>query len=250
MGEFEGKVTLITGGTSGIGAATAELLAKEGAHVVLAARGVQRGKACEDRINRMGGKALFITCDVTCKKDIERLFNMVKERFGKLDILINSAGILRTETLEEITDENWDTVYNTNLKSVVYTCQTGMPLLRMASLGGGVILNIASETGLQSVVKGRSNYAYATAKAAQVQFTQMLAKNFGSQVRINCLCPGPTATDLWENKDFERFRSGNLLNKVITAEEIARIVLFLVSDRASVITGSVIVADGGAHLIG
>lgn len=111
-------------------------------------------------------------------------------------------------------------------------------------------MNIASEVGLQSHVKGRSNLAYASAKAAEIQFTQLLAKNSGPQVRVNCLCPGPTATPIWENKDYERFRSWNLLNRVFTAEEVAKVALFMISDASSVMTGSVVVADGGAHLVG
>lgn len=249
MSEFEGKVALISGGTSGIGGVTADLIARKGAVVVLAARSKKRGLEYQNKIREQGGKALFVPCDVTKPDEVEHLYAVVREEYGRLDILINSAGILRTETLENITDENWDAVYNTNLKSVVYMCQMGMPLLLRAP-SGGIILNIASETGLQSVVKGRSNYAYATAKAAQIQFTQMLAKNYGPTVRINCLCPGPTATDLWENKDFERFKSGNLLHKVFTAEDVAKVALFMVSDAASSMTGSIVVADGGAHLVG
>lgn len=249
MSEFEGKIALISGGTSGIGGATADLIARKGAVVVLAARNEKRGLEYQNKLCTQGGRALFVPCDVTKANDVEHLYAVVREKYGRLDILVNSAGILRTETLECITDENWDAVYNTNLKSVVYMCQMGMPLLMQAPLGG-VILNIASETGLQSVVKGRSNYAYATAKAAQIQFTQMLAKNYGPTVRINCLCPGPTATGLWENKDFERFKTGNLLNRVFTAEDVAKVALFMVSDAASSMTGSIVVADGGAHLVG
>lgn len=249
MKEFDGKIVVITGGTSGIGGALARLVASEGGEVILAARDEKRGMEQQDYICAHGGKALFISCDVAQKKDVERLFTIVHDRYGHLDILVNNAGVFRTERLENITDENWDSNFNTNVKAVMYMCQGGMPLLQAAP-SGGVILNIASEVGLQSCVKGRSNLAYASAKAAQIQFTQLLAKNFGPQVRVNCLCPGPTATPIWENKDFERFKSGNLLNKILTADEVARVAMFMVSDAASIMTGSIVVADAGAHLVG
>lgn len=247
MGKLEGKAALVTGGTSGIGFATAELLCKEGATVVLAARDPARGAARQQALADEGGDAVFVPCDVTDSQDVKRLCGTIRERFGCLDILINSAGIFLTEGLEGMTEACWDDIFDTNLKSVMFLCQQCMPLLALAK-EGGVILNVASDVGLQDIVMGRSNYAYAASKAGLIQFSQLLAKNYGPQVRVNCLCPGSTATDLWGNKDFERFRSTNILGKIIQAEDIARIALFLVSDDAAVMTGSVVLADAGARL--
>lgn len=245
MGKLDGKIILITGGTSGIGAAAAELAADEGASVILVGRDEKKGLAEEEKICKNGGQAVFISCDMTQKNEIEKLYKIIIEKFQRLDVLVNSIGILKTAALEEINEDNWETVFETNVNATVYCCKAFLPMIRESK---GCVLNIASNVGLQSAVYGRTNYAYASSKAALIQFTQLLARNYAPDVRINCLCPGPTATDLWENKNFERFKSQNLLNKVIMPEEVARIVLFLISDDSAVMTGSVVVADAGANL--
>ncbi|WP_281054881.1 SDR family NAD(P)-dependent oxidoreductase [Treponema brennaborense] len=157
-------------------------------------------------------------------------------------MLFNNAGCLKTGALEEITDEDWDITYETNLKSILHLCQTFMPLLIKNQ---GVILNNTSINGLHSYIKGKRSYMYATSKAAAIQFTKYLAKNYAPDVRVNALCPGLTETDLFTNRDFSRFSDANLLERMAKPEEIARVALFLCSDDASFITGSVIVADGG-----
>ncbi len=245
MGKLDGKIVLITGGTSGIGAAAAELAADEGASVILVGRGKKRGLAEEEKIRKKGGQAVFISCDMTQKDEIEKLREIILEKFQRLDVLVNSIGVLKTAALEEINEDNWETVFETNVNATVYCCKAFLPMIRESK---GCVLNIASNVGLQSAVYGRTNYAYASSKAALIQFTQLLAKNYAPDVRINCLCPGPTATDLWENKNFERFKSQNLLGKVIMPEEVARTVLFLISEDSAIMTGSVVVADAGANL--
>lgn len=245
MKRFLDKTILITGGTSGIGAAAAEMFAEEGGNVVIVGRNEQKGKAQEKKIKQVSAQSLYISCDMTNKKDVEKLEKSIQRKFGKLDILVNSVGVLKTAGLQEIDEGNWEAVFEINVNSTVYCCQIFMPMLIRSR---GVILNIASNVGLQSIAYGSRNYAYASSKAALIKFTQLLARNFGPEVRINCLCPGPTATDMWENKNFERFRSANLLDKVIQPEEVAKIILFLVSEDAAIMTGSIIVADAGANL--
>lgn len=246
MGKLTGKVAVITGGTSGIGAASAELMAAEGAIVILAARNEERGRAQEQKIKDMGGEAAFFPCDVTKKEDINRLKESVEERYGRLDILMNNAGVLKTDALEDITDEDWDDVYNTNVKSVMYFCQAFIGLIQK---NHGVILNNASINGLQYYIKGKRSYMYATSKAALIQFTKYLAKNYAPDVRVNCLCPGMTVTNLFSNRDFTRFNDCNLLGRMARPEEIGKVALFLVSEDSSFMTGSVIVADGGECLL-
>ena len=114
----------------------------------------------------------------------------------------------------------------------------------------GVILNNASINGLHNYIKGKKSYMYATSKAALIQFTQYLAKNYAPNVRVNCLCPGITETNLFTNRDFTRFEGCNLLGRMAKPEEIANVALFLVSDESSFMTGSIIVADGGEVLKG
>lgn len=246
MGRLENKIALITGGTSGIGFACAERFAEEGAAVIMASRGEERGKEAEAALHSQGYNASFISCDVSNRESVEALKQQVQERHGRLDILVNNAGVLRTGSLEEITDEDWDLTYNTNLKSMLYVCQNFIDMLKDSH---GVILNNTSINGLHHYIKGKKSYMYATSKAAAIQFTNYLAKNYAPDVRVNCLCPGMTVTNLFTNRDFSRFKGCNLLDRMAEPREIANVALFLVSDEASFVTGSVIVADGGETLL-
>lgn len=244
---LEGKVALVTGGTSGIGGASARLFAEEGATVIAVARDEKRGKEFENLCRTEGMKVLFMPCDVTDRKQLKTLHKRIYEEVGEIDILMNNAGTLRTGDLKEITDEDWDAVYEVNLKSVLYVCQEFIDeLVRQR----GVILNNASINGLHHYIKGKKSYMYATSKAALIQFTQYLAKNYAPDVRVNCLCPGITETNLFTNRDFTRFEGCNLLERMARPEEIANVALFLVSEESSFMTGSIIVADGGEVLKG
>jgi len=246
MGRLENKIALITGGTSGIGLGCTERFAEEGATVIMASRGTERGKAVEKELQSQGYCVVFFPCDVTDRASVERLKSRVEEQFGRLDILMNNAGVLRTGSLEEITDEDWDLTYNTNLKSMLYLCQNFIGMLKDSH---GNILNNTSINGLHHYIKGKRSYMYATSKAAAIQFTNYLAKNYAPDVRVNCLCPGMTVTNLFTNRDFSRFKGCNLLDRMANPREIANVALFLVSDEASFVTGSVVVADGGETLL-
>lgn len=200
-----------------------------------------------ERARKEGLEICFYACDVSDKRQVHEMHKRILAEHGKLDILVNNAGILRTGALDEITDEDWDTVYKVNVKSVLYMCQEFIGELTDQK---GVILNNASINGLHSFVKGRKSYMYATSKSALIQFTQYLAKFYAPNVRVNCLCPGITETNLFTNRDFSRFENCNLLGRMAKPEEIAKVALFLVSDDASFMTGSVVVADGGETLKG
>ena len=246
MGRLTDKTALVTGGTSGIGGACSERFAAEGARVIMTARGKERGKAFEAELQAKGLDVVFFPCDVTSKEDIAALYDFVKDNYGRLDILVNNAGVLKTGALEEITDEDWDLVYDTNVKSLLWVCQTFIGMLQEA---GGAILNNASISGLQSYIKGRRSYMYATSKAAVIMFTKHLAKNYAPKVRVNCICPGKVITNLFTNRDFSRFKDSNLLGRMAEPEEVANVALFLVSDEASFVTGDVILVDGGEALV-
>ncbi len=242
MGKLDGKIAVITGGTSGIGAATAELLAQEGARVIIAGRGVQRGEKVAKEMRTKGLEVVFQPCDVAELDSCQQLRAYVENKYGQLDILVNNAGILITGSLEELSDEEWDKTYSINTKGMMHMCKAFIDMLQSSH---GVILNNASINGLNSYIKGKRSYMYATSKAAAIQFTRYMAKNYAPEVRVNALCPGMTVTNLFTNRDFSRFDGVNLLGRMAQPEEIAKIALFLVSDDSSFMTGSVIVADGG-----
>ena len=245
MQKLTEKIALITGGTSGIGGSAAELFAAEGASVIIVGRNRERGLEQEKKILSSGHQAIYVQCDVSSTSDIAELKKIILERFGRLDILFNNAGILLTGGLDEITDEDWDKSYDVNMKSVMHMCKSFIDMLQKSH---GVILNNASINGLQSYIKGQRSYMYASSKAAMIQFTKYVAKNYAPFVRANILCPGMTVTNLFTNRDFSRFKECNLLGRMAQPEEIARVALFLVSSDASFVTGSVVVADGGEML--
>lgn len=242
MGKLDGKVAIITGGSSGIGGSSAELFAQEGAQVIIFARDEERCRQKVDEIKKQGGKAEYFAGDVSKMDDISALRQLVEEKYGTLDILFNNAGTFITNTLEELSDEEWDTSYEVNTKAVMHMCKVFLPLLQKSH---GVVLNNASVSGLQSFIKGRRSYMYATSKAATVQFTKHIARNYAPEVRANVLCPGLTVTNLFTNRDFSRFDDFNLLGRMAQPEEIAKAALFLVSDDSSFITGIALVVDGG-----
>jgi NAD(P)-dependent dehydrogenase (short-subunit alcohol dehydrogenase family) len=242
VGKLEGKIALVTGGTSGIGASSSALFAREGAEVIVVGRNKDKGEKVVQNILANNGKAVFFSCDITKMEDILSLRKKIDTNYGKLDILFNNAGILLTGSLEEITDADWDKMYNTNVKSLMHMCKVFIDLIKKSH---GVVLNNASINGLQGFVQGKRSYMYATSKAAAIQFTQYLAHNYAPEVRVNAICPGTAATDLFTNKDFSRFKDVNLLGRIAQPEEIAKVALFLVSDDSSFVDGAIIVADGG-----
>lgn len=152
MGKLDGKIALITGGTSGIGGASASLFAREGASVVILGRNAEQGMKKEKEIVMSGGKAEYIQCDVSIIDDITKLKEIISEKYNKLDILFNNAGVLITGALEELTDEEWDRTYEINVKAVVHMCKAFMDMLKVSH---GVILNNASINGLHSYIKGK-----------------------------------------------------------------------------------------------
>lgn len=235
---FRKKIVLVTGGSSRIGSACVEKFAREGATVISASRqqSADYGGAFSD------GQIISVKLDVTSQESIDVIYSFITNHYNRLDILINNAGVLRTDALEDIKDEDWDLSYDTNVKSVMHMCQTFMPLLQKSN---GVIVNNASINGLHSYIRGKRSYMYATSKSALIQLTRYLAKFYAPDVRVNCICPGVTETNLFTNKDFSRFDGSNLLGRMAKPEEIANVICFMASEDASFMTGSIIVVDGG-----
>jgi len=247
---LENKVALITGGTSGIGAATAILFAKEGASVAVTGRNEKRGHAVTAKILEGGGKAIFIRTDVRKANDCQRAVDATLDSFGRLDILFNNAGIFYPHTVVDCTEEEWDEQLDINLKGTFLMSKFALP--HMIRQGGGVIINNSSGWG---IVGGDNAVAYCASKGGVVLLTKAMAIDHGPQgIRVNCVCPGDVDTPMlpedarmrglkWD--DYLAGCANRPLGRIGTVDEIAKAVLFLASDESSFMTGAALVVDGG-----
>jgi NAD(P)-dependent dehydrogenase (short-subunit alcohol dehydrogenase family) len=250
-GRLEGKVAVVTGGTSGLGRAGAIRFAREGAKVAVASRREEAGRKVVDEISSAGGEAVFLRTDVRVSQDVEALVAQAEARFGKIDVLYASAGVMLTGTAPETSDDVYEQVVDVNVGGSFRLAKFGIPALVRA--GGGSIVLTASELGL---VGAREAVAYCASKGAVVNMTRALAVDCGEiGIRVNCLCPGPIDTPMlrdWfeggqDPAELERRQTEPvLLKRVGKPEEIAETALFLASTASSFMTGAVVVADGGA----
>ena len=249
--KLDAKIAIITGATSGIGTAGAKLFASEGAIVVAVGRNSEKGNALVDEIKSNKGKAIFVRADVSKSDDVRNIVQKTVQEFRRIDILYNNAGIDVVGTVPNTTEEQWDLVINTNLKSVFLTCKYTIP--QMAKQGGGVIVNTASELG---TVGAREMAAYCASKGGIINLTKAMAIDCAPlNIRVNCLCPGPVETPMLERifnaaTDPAQLREaqvkGTILQRVGKPEEIAKAALFLASDDSSFNSGNVLLVDGGA----
>ncbi|MFC2015847.1 SDR family NAD(P)-dependent oxidoreductase [Chloroflexota bacterium] len=247
---LEGKVALITGAASGIGRATALLFAREGASVAVVDLNRSGGREVTRLIEEAGGRACFVSTDVTSAADCQRAVEQTASTLGGLDILFNNAGIIRRAPVTETTEEEWDRVMAVNVKSIFLLSKYAIPI--MAQAGGGAIVNTASGWGLAG---GNNAVSYCASKGAVVNMTRAMALDHGGQnIRVNCVCPGDTDTpmlrdearQLGEAEDrFLAEASERPLQRVGSPEDIARAVLYLASDAAAFVTGAALVVDGG-----
>lgn len=248
--QLENKVTLITGGASGIGRAIALLFAAEGAAIAVADLEEDGGQAVTQQIMDAGSSASFIRCDVTVPGDCHDAVRQTVTRLGGMDILVNSAGIIRRANVVETTVEEWDRVMAVNIKSVFLMSKYAVPV--MAEAGGGVIVNIGSGWGLTG---GRDAVSYCASKGAVVNLTRAMALDHGEQnIRVNCICPGDTLTPMLReearqlgesNEAFLIDAADRPLRRIGRPEDIAQAALYLASDAASFVTGTTLVVDGG-----
>src|ERR1700692_4297896 len=248
--QLEGKTALITGGTGGIGRATAVLFAREGAAVCIVDLNREAGEAVAREISSSGGRAIFECADVTRAADCRRAVHRTVEEFGGIYVLFNNAGIIRRASAVEISEEDWDAVMAVNVKSIFFMCREVIPL--MARAGGGSIINTASGWGLAG---GARAAAYCASKGGVVLMTKAMGIDHGGQnIWVNCICPGDTDTamlrsearQLGESEDRFLSKSANRpLGRVGKPEEIAQAALYLASDAASFVTGTAMVVDGG-----
>jgi NAD(P)-dependent dehydrogenase (short-subunit alcohol dehydrogenase family) len=247
---FNGKVAIITGGTSGIGLATAQFLSQEGARVILMARNLTRGQEAVKRITSAGGQGIFVQGDVGVAVDCQRCVAVAVETYGRLDILFNNAGVIHVNrNLVETSEEEWDATLDSNLKSIFLMSKYAIPHI---AKNGGSIINNASIFGL---VGGGGVAAYCAAKGGVVNLTRAMAIDHAAQnIRVNCVCPGSVDTPLLENEmndlggvevQLAKFASRHPMNRIAAPEEIARAVAYLASDDASFVTGIALPVDGG-----
>ena len=246
---LEGKVAIVSGAArpTGIGAATARLFAREGAKVVCGDVREDEGNRLEEEIRAAGGEATFIILDVASEESWHQAVETAVSRYGKLDVLVNNAGIGARGAIDETPLETWERVMAVNMTGVFLGTKHAIPAMRKA--GGGSIINISSQMGI--VASTTSNASYQTSKGAVRMFTKTTAvQHTQDGVRANSVHPGPIATRMGDSPEPSDEQQRVVTSKVPLArygqpEEIAAGILFLASDEASYITGAELVIDGG-----
>jgi NAD(P)-dependent dehydrogenase (short-subunit alcohol dehydrogenase family) len=250
MDSLKAKSALITGAASGIGRAIALTFAGEGASVAIADRDTTKGQSVAREIEQLGGSSFFVACDVTRADDCRKAVEQTAETFGKLDLLVNNAGIIARRSVVELDEKDWDRVMDVNVKSVYLMSKYAVPIMRAG--GGGSIINTSSGWGL---VGGPDAAVYCASKGAVVLLTKSMAIDFGSDgIRVNCLCPGDTNTNMLREEahqlgeaeaDVLAASANRPLGRVGTPEDIAKAALFLAADQSAYVTGTNLVVDGG-----
>jgi 3-oxoacyl-[acyl-carrier protein] reductase len=248
MGKLDQKVALITGGARGIGRQIALTFAREGADIVVG--DLIETEAVAQEIRAAGRQALTVRSNVSSKKDVEHLIDATIDRFQKIDILVNNAGTSRRVPFLEISEQEWDSVLNTNLKGIFLCTQAAAR--HMAKQRSGRIINLASIYGVGSITSGLVHYA--ASKAGVVQLTRFCALELGEYgIRVNAIAPGLVITDLLSvgrspdelKKHIEKRSQKTALGRVCVPQDIANVALFLASEDSSLISGQVMVVDGG-----
>jgi len=244
--DLAGKVAIISGGASGIGLGCARYLADAGAQVAIIDVNQGAGEAACEQIS---GETLFVRTDVASSADCHLAVEEVTDRFGRIDILVNSAGAIRRKSVVDLAEEEWDLVLDVSLKGTYLMSKYAIPVMER---NGGAIVNIGSGWGLKG---GPQAAAYCAAKGGVVNLTRAMAIDHGPQkIRVNCVCPGDVDTPLLrseavqlgaDEKAFMAEAADRPLARVGTPLDIAKAVYFLVSDLSPWVTGAVVVVDGG-----
>jgi len=248
--DFSGKRVLITGGTSGMGEATAQSFARAGARVVINGRNHQRARAIIIAAKRQPGSIAFVDGDIGERKKCDLIVTEAVGILGGLDVVVNSAGIIYHATAEETTDEQWLQTMNVNVNGMFYICRASLPHLKSSR---GTIINIASDAALTG---SRHLTAYCASKGAVLQMTRAMALDYApAGIRIIPVCPGDVDTPMLRGEFSDRGLDAEVgllesaqavpLNRVCSAQEVADMVLFACSDSARFITGYPLVLDGG-----
>ncbi|MDJ0516697.1 MAG: glucose 1-dehydrogenase [Trichodesmium sp. MO_231.B1] len=244
---FEGQVALITGGGSGLGEAAAIRLAQEGASIGVAGRRAEMIHKVRQEIESLGSKAIDIKCDVTQESDCKHMVEQVVNEFGRLDVLVTSAGIHGGgETVVDTSVEVWEKVINTDLKGAYLSSKFSIPQMREA--GGGAIIHVSSIGGMRGSPQGM---AFQSAKGGVINLTRHMAVAHAPEnIRVNCICPGVITTPLtkqWlsDPTTYNTVCEMHPMNRIGKPEEFAAAVAFLASNEALFITGAILPVDGG-----
>jgi NAD(P)-dependent dehydrogenase (short-subunit alcohol dehydrogenase family) len=247
---FDGMVGMVTGGAGGIGRAICLLLAREGATVAVADLADGGGSGTCALIGERGGAGMCLAVDVASDGQVADCVAKVVDRFGRIDVLFNNAGVELSRKLHETSVQEWDKVFDVNLKAMFLVCRQVLPV--MVRQGGGAIVNTSSISGL---LGWPASAAYCASKAGVIGLTRQVAVDYAPHgIRVNCICPGTTLTPMIErlfsqDKDPAGFRKTveamHPLGRLALPEEIAEAALFLASSEASFITGAALPVDGG-----
>ena len=249
MGRLDGKVALITGGASGMGAIASRLFSSEGAKIVLTDVVDEAGESVAAEIAAAGGEVLYVHADVSDEGDAEAMVRAGLDRFGALHVLYNNAGVMLGDD-GSVTDNDvsvWDTTLGINVKGVAFGCKHGIPA--MIDSGGGSIINVASFVAWMGAATSQT--AYTASKGAVLSMTREIAVEYARQgIRCNALCPGPIDTpllaELLADPPQRQRRFVHIpMGRLGTAEELAKAALFLASDDSSFMTGASLIVDGG-----
>jgi meso-butanediol dehydrogenase / (S,S)-butanediol dehydrogenase / diacetyl reductase len=258
--ELAGRVAIVTGGGQGIGRATALELARLGADVVIAELNAEGTERTAKEVRGLGRKALAVPTDVTRRADLARMVERTRADFGRIDVLVNNAGIYRAAATLDVTEEHWDAIMTINAKAVFFA--SAAVLHTMIAQKRGSIVNLASMAGK---IGSKTNLPYNASKAAVVSMTKSLALAHAADgVRVNCVCPGFVETDMWttvareqgallgmSSEEFTRQRERAVpLGRMERPEDVAAVIGFLASDRAGYMTGQALSVDGGLVMHG
>jgi len=255
--KLAGKVAIVTGGAMGLGREIAMLFAQEGARVVLADINDDLGRQVEEAITNAQGTASFLQVDVSKAAEVQGLVSRAVSRFGRLDILMNNAGVVEAEPIEELSEQAWDRVISINLKGAWLVSKYSVPHMRAG--GGGIIINMSSELGL---VGFPSYSAYCASKGGIIALTRALAAELAPTIRVNCICPGAVSTPMLEREFRTSLSAGQNLeeakrelmkrypiNRLGVPSDVARAALYLGSDDSSWVTGIALPVDGGGTAV-
>ncbi len=253
--EIEGHVAIVTGGGRGIGRATALELARLGADVVIAELDSANAERTAKEVKALGRRALALPVDVTKRADLHTLVERARAQYGRIDVLVNNAGIYRAAATLDVTEEHWDAVLTINARAVFFASQAVLPV--MIAQKRGCIVSVSSMAGK---IGSRTNLPYNASKAAVISITKSLALAHAADgIRVNCVCPGFVETDMWEKvsreqgallglsaDEFTRQRAAQVpVGRMERPEDVAQVIGFLASPRAAYMTGQALSVDGG-----
>ncbi|MFC2030627.1 SDR family NAD(P)-dependent oxidoreductase [Chloroflexota bacterium] len=247
VGRLEKKIAIVTGAASGIGRGIARRFAEEGASVVVADVDAQGGEETVRDLRETGVEAVFIHTDVSQGSQVQRMVSASRDRFGRLDVLVNNAGLSPNGSVTETSEEEWDSCLGTNLRGVFLGCKHAIPL--MLEGGGGSIINIAGTLGFMGKPR---KAAYCASKGGVINLTRQMAIDYGKQnVRINCISPGFVATALtahYSEEVLEQLYRQQPVGRAGQPDDVAEAAVYLASDAAGYVTGTSLVVDGGVTL--